>query len=38
MGSSVLEPHQIIHVQCGLGDTQYEAGLCLDDIYEDVSW
>lgn len=36
--SDILEINQVIHVQCGIGDTQYEAGLCLEDIYEDVSW
>ncbi|CAA6824055.1 MAG: Uma2 family endonuclease [uncultured Thiotrichaceae bacterium] len=36
--SAILEPHQVIHVQCEGGDTPYEAGLCLEDIYEDVAW
>jgi len=36
--AATLEMHHVIHVQCGSGDTAYEAGLCLEDIYEDVRW
>lgn len=36
--SAILTLNHVIHVQCGTGDTQYEAGLCLEDIYEDVRW
>jgi Uma2 family endonuclease len=36
--SDTLEINQVIHVQCGTGNTQYEAELCLEDIYEDVNW
>jgi len=35
----VLEIDETIHIRCQYGDGQlYEAGLCLDDIYEDVKW
>ena len=36
--SALLAINHVIHVQCGIDDTQYEAGLCLEDIYEDVHW
>lgn len=31
---ATLALNEVIHVQCGT----YEAGLCLEDIYEDVQW
>lgn len=36
--AGILQAHQTILVECGEGDNRYRAGLCLDDIYEDVHW
>lgn len=36
--SAVLQMDQVIHVQCKSENISYEAGLCLEDIYEDVRW
>lgn len=36
--SAILRMNHVIHVQCKTANSHYEAGLCLDDIYEDVSW
>ncbi len=36
--AATLAINEVIHVQCSLGENHYEAGLCLEDIYEDVRW
>lgn len=36
--AAILEAHETILVECGEGESRYRAGLCLDDIYEDVRW
>lgn len=36
--AGILQTHQTILVECGEGESCYRAGLCLDDIYEDVRW
>lgn len=36
--AGILQAHQTIVVECGQGGSSYRAGLCLDDIYEDVRW
>ncbi|HHL19790.1 MAG TPA: Uma2 family endonuclease [Thiothrix sp.] len=35
---ATLALNEVIHVQYGTGENAYEAGLCLEDIYEDVQW
>ena len=35
---AALTSQETILVQCGGEDAQFRAGLCLDDIYEDVIW
>ncbi len=36
--AGILQAHQTIVVECRQAGSSYRAGLCLDDIYEDVRW